>query len=104
MALTRDFKDTIRARAQADEAFRAAMLMGAVEALLAGDLETGKAVLRDFINATIGFEALAASVGKQSKTLMQMFGAKGNPTAANLFLVIDHLQKATGVRLAVHAA
>lgn len=103
MPLTRDFKETIQARAQTDAAFRAALLSEAVEALLEGEVDTGKAVLRDYINATIGFEELAHDVGKQPKNLMQMFSVKGNPTAANLFSVISHLQKVTGVHLAVHA-
>lgn len=103
MPLTRAFKETVQARAQADAAFRAALLSEAVEALLDGDTDTGKAVLRDYINATIGFEKLAEKVGKQPKNLMQMFSAKGNPTASNLFAIISHLQQATGVHLSVHA-
>lgn len=101
MALTRDFKETVKTRAENDPAFRAALLSEAVEALLGSDVATGKAVLRDYINATIGFEELAAETGKSPKSLMRMLGAKGNPTANNLFSVIDHLQKATGVHLEV---
>ncbi len=56
MALTRDFKVTIQARVERDPAFREALLKEGVECLLSGDVETGKAVLRDYINATIGFE------------------------------------------------
>jgi DNA-binding phage protein len=77
------------------------LLVEAVELLLEGDVDTGKAVLRNYINATIGFEELAAEVGSPSKSLMRMFSAKGNPRADNLFSVIKHLQKATGVHLAV---
>ena len=47
MALTKDFKDTIQARAQRAPAFRKALLQEGVECLLAGDVDTGKAVLRD---------------------------------------------------------
>lgn len=71
--------------------------------MLAGDVATGKAVLRDYINATIGFEELAEDVGTPSKSLMHMFSDKGNPTASTLFAVLGHLQRATGVRLAVAA-
>lgn len=101
MALTRDFKDTIKARAEADAAFRVALLTEAVDLLLNGDVGTGKLVLRDYINATLGFEALADHIGKPSKSLMRMFSAKGNPTAENLFSVISQLQKAAGVQLTV---
>jgi DNA-binding phage protein len=104
MALTRDFRETIKARATSDAAFRAALLSIAVELLLSGDVETGKAVLRDFINATVGFERLAELVGTPPKSLMRMFGPQGNPRADNLFGVISRLQEETGVHLAVAAA
>lgn len=59
MALTRDFRETVWASAQRDKKFRIALLSEATEALLAGDTATGKAILRDYVNATLGFEALA---------------------------------------------
>ncbi|MDA0952883.1 MAG: transcriptional regulator, partial [Proteobacteria bacterium] len=83
MALTRTFKETMLARAQRDPAFREALLKEGVEALLAGDVETGKAVLRDYINATIGFDRLGAATGTPPKSLMRMFGPRGNPNARN---------------------
>ncbi|KGD86100.1 transcriptional regulator [Rhizobium sp. YS-1r] len=104
MALTREFKETVKARLDQDPAFRAALLSDAVELLLDGDLDTGKSVLRDFINATIGFEALARKVGMPVKSLMRMFGPKGNPRADNLFKVIQALQESAGIHLAVAAA
>ncbi|MGE7371286.1 DNA-binding protein [Neorhizobium sp. NPDC001467] len=104
MALTREFKQTVKARLDSDPAFRAALLSDAVAVLLEGDVETGKSVLRDFINATIGFEALAQDVGMPAKSLMRMFGPKGNPRADNLFAVIRQLQQSSGVQLTVAAA
>ena len=59
MALTKHFKETIQARAQRDPSFRKALLQEGVECLLAGDAKTGKALLRDYINATTGFEKLS---------------------------------------------
>ena len=103
MALTKDFKETIQARAQRDSAFRKALLQEGIECLLAGDVDTGKAVLRDYINATIGFEELSEVFGKSSKSLMRMFGPKGNPQAGNLFAVIGYLQEREGVHLEVKA-
>jgi DNA-binding phage protein len=103
MPLTRNFKETVKARAERDITFRAALLSEAVEALLDGDTATGKTVLRDYINATVGFEALAESVGKDPKSLMRMFSKTGNPRAENLFAIIHHLQEATGVQLEVKA-
>ena len=103
MALTKDFKDTIQARAQRDPAFRKALLQEGVECLLAGDVDTGKAVLRDYINARIGYEELSQVFGKSSKSLMRMFGPKGNPQASNLFAVIQYLQVQEGIHLEVKA-
>jgi hypothetical protein len=103
MALTKDFKETIQARAQRDPAFRKALLQEGVECLLAGDIDTGKAVLRDYINATIGFEELSQIFDKSSKSLMRMFGPKGNPQASNLFAVISYLQEQEGIHLEVKA-
>ncbi len=103
MPLTREFRQTIKARADADPSFRAALLSEAVELLLDGDVETGKAVLRNYVNATMGFEKLALETGRPAKSLMRMLSASGNPTAENLFSVISHLQKSTGVHLAVAA-
>src|SRR5260370_36578381 len=58
MPLTHDFKETIRARAQRDPDFRQALLREAVECVIHGDLATGKAVLRDYVNATTNFHNL----------------------------------------------
>jgi DNA-binding phage protein len=102
MALTRSFKDTVKARAVRDPAFRDALLVEGMDALLAGDVDTGKAILRDYINATIGFDALAKDTGTPAKSLMRMFGPNGNPNASNLFAVIERLQQAAGVELHIH--
>ena len=103
MALTRDFRDTVRERATSDPAFREALLAEAMQQLLGGDLEAGRSALRTCINATIGFERLGKIVGKPPKSLMRMFGPDGNPTAQNLLGVIRALQVETGVHLTVRA-
>lgn len=103
MVLTRSFKETVQARALRDTAFRQALFQEAVQVLLEGDIASGRSVLRDYINATIGFDALAEATQTPAKSLMRMFGPKGNPTAANLFAVIHALQARTGVHLKVRA-
>src|ERR1700710_1240070 len=100
-ALTRDFKETVKARADRDPAFREALLTEAVEHLIAGKVDVGKAVLRDYINATVGFARLAKATGTPSKSLMRMLGPKGNPRANNLLAMIGKLQRVSGVRLSV---
>lgn len=104
MALTRDFKETVQARAARDPRFRRELLREGVQCLLSGDLDTGKAVLRDYINATVGFEELAARTHKSPKSLMRMFGPKGNPQARNLFEIIGYLQEKEGMSLEVRPA
>jgi DNA-binding phage protein len=101
MPLTRSFNDTVRARAARDPAFRAVLFDEAIKGLVGGDVDAAKAALRAYINATIGFAALAKATGTPPKSLMRMFGPQGNPTAANLFGVINVLQKKTGIRLQV---
>ncbi len=78
MALTRDFKQTVMARAQRDRKFPQALITEAINAYLAGDSATGKAILRDLINATIGFEQLALEVSKPSKSLHRMLASRCN--------------------------
>jgi DNA-binding phage protein len=104
MALTRDFRETVQARVRSDAKFRRGLLSDAVEALLAGEAALGREILRDFINATLGFPALAEKTGIHVETLHQMFGPKGNPTAANLFNIVACLQEREGVRLQVVAS
>ena len=103
MSLTRDFKETIRARVERDSGFRKALLEEGVECLLSGDVETGKSVLRDYINATIGFQELGGLTDKSPKSLMRMLGPSGNPQARNLFEIIGCLQKREGLHLKVQA-
>ena len=103
MVLTRSFKDHIKAKVESDPEFREALFREAVQTLLEGDVDTARTVLRDFINATIGFSALAKATEIPAKSLMRMFGPSGNPTAANLSDVIRVLQKKTGVHLQVRA-
>ncbi len=104
MVLTRSFKDHIKTKIKSDPEFRQALFQEAVQTLIEGDLDTARTVLRDFINATLGFAALAKATGIPPKSLMRMFGPSGNPTAANLSEVIRVLQKKTGVHLEVRAS
>ena len=104
MALTRDFKETIQARVKKDPKYRRNLLIEAMDLYLLGDVETSNRILRDYINATVGFESLAKATHKPPKSLMRMFSQKGNPRARNLFDVISYLQKKEGLRLRVSSA
>ena len=104
MALTRDFKETIRARVASDPKFRRELLREGIESMLTGDIATAKTILRDYINATVGFTQLADATHIPSKSLMRMLGPGGNPRADNLFVVVSFLQRREGVRFQLKAA
>lgn len=103
MVLTTDFKQRVQARAQRDPEFRRGLLTEAIECLLNDDIETGKALIRDYINATIGFEGLAERTKLNSKSIMRSLSAQGNPTSKNLFAILHSLQQAEGLQLSVRA-
>lgn len=86
---------------QRDRDFRIAMLQEATESFLSGEADLGKSLLRDYVNATVGFQDLGTAVGKSPKSLMRMLSLSGNPRADSLFAVIAHLQKQEGVALSV---
>lgn len=104
MPITRKFRATVWSRARDDARFREAMLAEAINELLAGDLDAGKAMLRDYVNATITFEGLSKKTGKPSKSLQRMLGPSGNPTAESLFGIIKVLQSAERIKLAVKSS
>ena len=104
MPITRNFRETILKRAEKDAAFRRGMLIEAVNELLAGNLDAGKAILRDYINATITFEELAKKISKSAKSLHRMLGPRGNPRADNILEIIKTLQAHEHITLKVKAA
>jgi DNA-binding phage protein len=104
MRLTRDSRETIRDRAERDPKFRKELLREALEAMLSGEIAVAKTILRDYINATVGFAGLAEATRIPSKSLMRMFGPGGNPRAENLFEVVSFLQHREGVRFKVKAS
>ena len=101
MARTRSFKELVQRHVATDSAFAEALLREGIEAMLTGDVETGKTILREYIKATVGFEKLGQATGTQPKSLIRMFGPRGNPQAKNLFSVIGYLQKRAGVQVHV---
>ncbi|UWZ83011.1 helix-turn-helix domain-containing transcriptional regulator [Occallatibacter riparius] len=97
MVLTKDFNETVKEKLQKSGAFRRALLKEAIQCMIDGDLETGKSVLRKYVNATVGFVQLGADLGRSPKVLMRMLSASGNPQARNLFELVSYLQKREGV-------
>ena len=101
MPLTKSFNETVRADLQKSAGFRRALLREAVGCMVSGDVETGKSVLRQYINGTVGFIKLGNDLGKSPKVLMRMFSPAGNPQARNLFEVLAYLQEVDGTVLEV---
>jgi DNA-binding phage protein len=100
-AKTGSFKELVQTRVKNDKKFAEALLREGIDAMLSGDVETGKTILRDYIKATVGFEKLGEATGTQPKSLIRMFGPRGNPQAKNLFSVLGYLQKRAGLELHV---
>ena len=88
MPLTRNFKDTVMARAKADKEFREELIVEATNALLEGDIDTGKSLIRDYLNATEAFTLVAEQLHKDEKSLRRMLGPNGNPTLKNFIGIL----------------
>lgn len=101
MARTKSFAELVQRHVRDDPKFAEALLREGVDAMLSGDLDSGKTILRDYIKATVGFQELGAATGAPPKSLIRMFGPRGNPQAKNLFSVIGYLQKRAGLQLHV---
>jgi DNA-binding phage protein len=103
MVLTRDFKETVKERAVRDPAFAKAMLDEAATAFLNGEPHVARLILRDLVNASVGFETLAAETNRPSKSLHRMLSEKGNPSMDNLAAIFGAVRKRLGVAIEAHA-
>jgi len=107
MALTRNFRESVMEELRNKE-YRRAFLGEAINDMLAGDLDSAKMVLREYINGAVGFIKVADALGRSPKSLMRMLSSSGNPQARNLLELVAYLQKTEGataqVRLADRAA
>jgi hypothetical protein len=91
MAKTKSFKKLVQRHVKDDPKSAEALLREGVDAMLSGNVEAGKTILRDYIKATALFEKLGAATGAPPNSLIRMFGPRGNPQAKNLFSVIGYL-------------
>ena len=103
MPLTCDFKLTVIERVRRDPAFAKALLDEAATLFLNGEPHTARLLLRDLVNATVGFEELAAETAKPAKSLHRMLSANGNPSMDNLAAIFRAIRKRLGVNLKAHA-
>jgi len=103
MTLTRSFRETVVKHVQEDPAFRAALVEEAAQNVMDGDLESALSQLRDVVNATMGFDALATETGIPKTSLMRMLSGSGNPRAGNLMAILKAVGKSAGIHISVHA-
>jgi len=101
MPQARKFSQTIKERARHDAEFRRALLEEASRLLFEGDHVTAQLMLRDYVNATLGFAELGRQTGKSPKSLMRMLSAAGNPRAGNLFAILHCLTAHEGVEVEI---
>jgi DNA-binding phage protein len=94
MALTREFRQTVMARIQTEPEFAIALYQEAIELFLSGEPEAAKNILRDLVNATIGFEALSQAISTPPKSLHRMLSQAGNPTMSKLSAIFAALREA----------
>ena len=102
MALTRDFKQTVIERVEREPEFAKAMLDEAATLFLNGEPELARIILRDLVNATVGFEALAQLTDKPSKSLHRMLSADGNPSMDNLAAIFGAVSARLKVGIEAH--
>ena len=73
-----------------------------LEAMLQGDVDEGRIHLKSYVSATIGFTELGRRMDRDPKNLTRMLSPRGNPTAANLFEIIQACVKTEGISIAAH--
>ncbi len=99
MALTKSFRETVQKRVKNDPAFRTQLLEEALNCFLEGDINTGKSLLRDYLNATESTRTIADKIETNVKSLQRMVGQRGNPTTRNLFLIFNACMSNEGIKI-----
>ncbi|MGH9598467.1 MAG: DNA-binding protein [Terracidiphilus sp.] len=103
MALTRSFRESVMEELR-NKKYRRAFLGEAIRDMLAGDLDSAKMVLREYINGTVGFIKAGEALGRSPKSLMRMLSSEGNPQARNLLELVAYLQRVEGAVAEVRLA
>ncbi|MYB27385.1 MAG: transcriptional regulator [Candidatus Dadabacteria bacterium] len=104
MTLTRSFREIVKDRVMRNPDFRVGLLTEAIECLLNDEISVAKVLLRDYVNATVGFEELGVLTQKNPKSLMRMLSPRGNPSLKNISSLLASLKEHEGVKLRVRVA
>ena len=92
MALTKSYTESVLNRIRTDKAYAEALYNEAIEAILSGEREEGLAILRDIVNADVGFPKLAAHTDIPEKSLHRMLSRRGNPSVGVFGRIAKGLQ------------
>ena len=98
------YDDAMRKMVDENPQFGLDMFEDALNAILSGDVDEGRIRLREFVATSIGFAELGRRLGKDPKNLMRSLSPKGNPTASNLFEIIQACKESEGVTITAHVA
>ncbi len=101
--LTHDYRETIQERIERDSDFAQHLLDEAIALILNDEPKTARLILRDLVNATMGFELLSDKTNTNSKSLHRMLSAKGNPSMNNLTHIIGAIRKNLNVNFEIHS-
>jgi DNA-binding phage protein len=93
MVLTRKFRETVQLRVKQDPEYRKQLIIEATNSFLDGDLDTGKTLLRDYLNATEALPSIARELDLDEKSIRRMIGPKGNPTLKNFINLLGACKK-----------
>ena len=77
------------------------MLDEAATLFLNGEPEVARSILRDLVNATVGFESLALKTKTPSKSLHRMLSPSGNPNMDNLAAIFGAVRGSLKVDIRV---
>jgi DNA-binding phage protein len=102
MVLARGVNRTVEERVRRDPDFAKALLDEAATLFLNGEPHTARVILRDLVEAVIGFEALASEIGKTSRSLQRMLSTEGNPSMDDVAIILGVVRKKLGVDLQAH--
>ena len=101
MPLTREFKETVMLRVKQDPNFRQEMIVEATNAFLDGDIDIGKRLLRDYLNATDALPSIAKELKQNEKSIRRMVGPRGNPTLKNFANLLNACKRREIIELNV---
>lgn len=96
MAFTKSYRESVLNRIRTDNAYAEALYNEAIEAILSGEREEGLAILRDIVNADVGFPKLAAHTDIPEKSLHRMLSRRGNPSVGVFGRIVKGLQELSG--------